>query len=123
MNLSQNRFLHDSEAHLLFELMCDPTVEIQDFNIVDDDHLLLSSKKISETLSDRGHTNVFLASFTTCSARLKLYDLLDMLQSKICIDKLHSEIYSQEEVKKYQAVYTKRVIQTDLSRVPYLKHM
>ena len=39
--------------------------------------------------------------------------------SKICRDKLHSEIYSQEEVKKYQAVYTKRVIQTDLSTVPY----
>lgn len=47
MNLSQNRFLYDSEAHLLLEMMCDRTVEIQDFNIVDDDHLLLSSKKIS----------------------------------------------------------------------------
>ena len=66
MNLSQNRFLLDSEVHLLFEMMCDPTVEIQDFNIVDDDHLLLSSKKISETLCDPGQTNVFLASFTTC---------------------------------------------------------
>ena len=62
MNLSQNRFLHDSEAHFLFEMMCDPTVEIPDFNIVDDDHLLLSSKKISKTLCDSGHTNVFLIS-------------------------------------------------------------
>ena len=83
MNLSQNRFLHDSEAHFLFEMMCDPTVEIPDFNIVDDDHLLLSSKKISKTLCDPGHTNVFLASFTTCWARLKLYDLLDMLQRRL----------------------------------------
>ena len=47
MILTKNQFLHDSEAHILFEMMCDPTVEIQDFNIIDDDHLLLSSKKIS----------------------------------------------------------------------------
>ena len=40
--------------------------------------------------------------------------------SKICGDKLRSEIYSQEEVKKYQAVYTERVIQTDLYAVPYV---
>ena len=50
MNLTKNQFLHDSEAHILFEMMCDPTVEIQDFNIIDDDHLLLSS----ETLCDPG---------------------------------------------------------------------
>ena len=37
--------------------------------------------------------------------------------SKICRDKLHSEIYSQEEVKKYQGVDTKRVIKTDLFTV------
>ena len=221
MNLTKNQFLHDSEAHILFEMMCDPTVEIQDFNIIDDDHLLLSSKKISETLCDPGHTNVFLASFTTCWARLKLYDLLDMLQkrvlywdtdsviytqkegepepptgdylgdltnelvegdwitefvcngpknyayrnhqgntvckvkgfslnyinsevinlesmkdamfnrddphlkyqttnpSKICRDKIRSEIYTREEIKNYQAVYTKRVIQPDLTTLPY----
>ena len=221
MNLTKNQFLHDSEAHILFEMMCDPTIEIQDFNIVDDNHLLLSSKKSSETLCDPGHTNVFLASFTTCWARLKLYDLLDLLQrrvlywdtdsviytqkegepeppigdylgdltnelsegdwiteficngpknyayrthqgktackvkgfslnytnsevinlesmkdamfnrenphqnyqtvnlSKISRDKIRSEIYSQTEIKKYQAVYTKRVIQPNLTTLPY----
>ena len=97
MNLSRNRFLHDSRAHLLFEMMCDPTVEIQDFNIVDDDHLLLSSKKISETLCDPGHTNVFLASFTTCWARLKLYDLLDMLQRRVLYWDTDSVIYLQKK--------------------------
>ena len=45
---------------------------------------------------------------------------LTVYPSKICGDKLRIEIYSQEEVKKYQAVYTKTVIQTDLSTVPYV---
>ena len=78
-------------------MMCDPTVQIQDFNIVDDDHLLLSSKKISETLCDPGHTNVFLASFTTCWARLKLYDLLDMLQRRVLYWDTDSVIYLQKK--------------------------
>ena len=39
--------------------------------------------------------------------------------SKICRDKIRSEIYTREEIKKYQAVYTKRVIQPDLTTLPY----
>lgn len=39
--------------------------------------------------------------------------------SKISRDKIRSEIYSQTEIKKYQAVYTKRVIQPNLTTLPY----
>lgn len=202
--------------------MADPTVEIVDLNIVDDENLMLSTKRASEMMCPPGHTNVFLASFTTCWARLKLYELLDRLQrrvlywdtdsviyttkqgqwepptgdylgeltdeltpgdwitefvcngpknyayqthqgkrvckvkgfslnyansqilnlesmrdamfnrddptagtyhtvntSKICREKVHSELYCQEELKQYSAVYTKRVVQSDLSTLPY----
>lgn len=44
MNLSETQILHDSQAHVRFEQMANPTIEIQDFNIVDDDHLMLSTK-------------------------------------------------------------------------------
>ncbi|XP_062571181.1 uncharacterized protein LOC134233214 [Saccostrea cucullata] len=222
LNLTKNQFLHDSQAHVLFQQMANPTVEIVDFNIVDEENLLLSTKRTSEEMCQPGHTNVFLASFTTCWARLKLYELLDQLQtrvlywdtdsviytqkegeleppvgdylgeltneleeddwitefvcngpknyaykthkgkevckvkgfslnyqnsqvltlesmkdvmfnrddensavyhttnpSKICRDKIHSELYSQEEIKRYSAVYTKRVIQPNLVTLPY----
>lgn len=221
-NLTKTQFVHDSQAHVLFGHMADPTVEIVDFNIVDDENLMLSTKRASEMMCPPGHTNVFLASFTTCWARLKLYELLDRLQrrvlywdmdsviyttkqgqwepptgdylgeltdeltqgdwitefvcngpknyayqthqgkrvckvkgfslnyansqilnlesmrdamfnrddptagtyhtvntSKICREKVHSELYCQEELKQYSAVYTKRVVQSDLSTLPY----
>ena len=38
-------------------------------------------------------TNIFIASFTTCWARLKLYDLLDHLQCKILYYDTDSIIY------------------------------
>lgn len=222
LNLTKTQFVHDSQAHVLFGHMADPTVEIVDFNIVDDENLMLSTKRASEMMCPPGHTNVFLASFTTCWARLKLYELLDRLQrrvlywdtdsviyttkqgqwepptgdylgeltdeltpgdwitefvcngpknyayqthqgkrvckvkgfslnyansqilnlesmrdamfnrddptagtyhtvntSKICREKVHSELYCQEELKQYSAVYTKRVVQSDLSTLPY----
>ena len=77
------RILHDSQAHVLFEQMANPTIEIQDFNIIDENHLMLCTKRASEDMCDPGHSNVFLASFTTCWARLKLYELLDLLQTRV----------------------------------------
>lgn len=221
-NQTKTKFLHDSQASELFGQLTNPTMEVVDFQIVNDENLMLSTKRISEELCLPGHTNVFLASFTTCWARLQLYDLLDRLQtrvlywdtdsviftsiegqwnppvgdylgeltneldeddwitefvcngpknyayqthkgkrvckvkgfslnfdnsqilnlesmkdamfnrnelgvgnyqtknpSKICREKIQSEIYSQEEVKQYSAVYTKRVVQTNLSTLPY----
>ena len=47
MNLTTTLFVHESEAHKLFEQMTDPTVEIVDFNIVDDENLMLSKKRTS----------------------------------------------------------------------------
>lgn len=221
-NLTKTQFLHDSDAHVLFRHMADPTVEVMDFQIVDDLNLMLSTQRVSEEMCLPGHTNVFLASFTTCWARLQLYELLDRLQRrvlywdtdsviftsrdgewqpplgdylgeltnelsegdwitefvcngpknyayrtrggqsvckvkgfslnyvnserlnlesmrdamfnredpqfgiyqtrnprKICREKIHSELYSREEIKEYSCVYTKRVVQSDLTTLPY----
>lgn len=59
MNLCKTQILHDSQANVLFEQMANPTIEIQDFNIVDDRHLMLTTKRTSEDMCDPGHTNVF----------------------------------------------------------------
>lgn len=59
MNLCKTQILNDSQANVLFEQMANPTIEIQDFNIVDDRHLMLTTKRTSEDMCDPGHTNVF----------------------------------------------------------------
>lgn len=97
MNICKTQILHDSQAHVLFEQMANPTIEIQDFNIIDDNHLMLSTKRASEDMCDPGHSNVFLASFTTCWARLKLYELLDLLQTRVLYWDTDSVIYTQKE--------------------------
>lgn len=97
MNLCKTQILNDSQANVLFEQMANPTIEIQDFNIVDDRHLMLTTKRTSEDMCDPGHTNVFLASFTTCWARLKLYELLDLLQTRVLYWDTDSVIYTLKE--------------------------
>lgn len=97
MNLCKTQILHDSQAHVLFEQMANPTIEIQDFNIIDNHHLMLTTKRTSEDMSDPSHSNVFLASFTTCWACLKLYELLDMLKTRVLYWDTDSVIYTQKE--------------------------
>lgn len=97
MNLCKTQILHDSQAHVLFEQMANPTIEIQDFNIIDDHHLMLTTKRTSENMCDPGHSNVFLASFTTCWARRKLYELLDMMKTRVLYWDTDSVIYTQKE--------------------------
>lgn len=39
--------------------------------------------------------------------------------NKISREKIHSEIYCQEEIKQYSSIYTKRVIQPNKTTLPY----
>ena len=41
-------------------------------------------------------TNIFLASFTTCWARLKLYEVLDQLQTRVLYYDTDSVIYTSK---------------------------
>lgn len=97
MNFCKTQILHDSQTYVLFEQMANPTIEIQYFNVVNDNRLMLSTKQISENMCYPGHTNVFLASFTTCWERLKLYELLDLLQTRVLYWDTDSVIYTQKE--------------------------
>ncbi|XP_061190399.1 uncharacterized protein LOC133198307 [Saccostrea echinata] len=97
LNLTKTQFLHDSQANVLYQSMVDPTVEIVDFQIVNDENLMLSTKRTSEEMCLPGHTNVFLASFTTCWARLQLYELLDRLQTRVLYWDTDSVIYTTKE--------------------------
>lgn len=77
--------------------MTDPTVEVVDFQIVDDLNLMISIQCVSEEMCLPGHTNIFLASFTTCWARLKLYELLDRLQTRFLYWDTDSVIFTSRE--------------------------
>ena len=82
-NMTQTIFISEYEIDKFYNILTDNTVEVTDFNVVNSGIIQLKYKKVSgcERLSDR--TNLSIASFTTCWARLKLYDLLDQLNDMV----------------------------------------
>lgn len=68
-NLTKTQFLHDSDAHVLFRHMADPTVEVMDFQIVDDLNLMLSTQRVSYLLGATATLRV-ARSFTETRAVL-----------------------------------------------------
>ena len=59
--------------------MKDETLVIHDLRIMKDDCLEISYDKLHDDVSSGQTTHVFIAAFTTCHARLRLYHYLDHL--------------------------------------------
>lgn len=81
--MKQSMFIHESEAEVFFRILSDPTKTSDNFHIVSKDTVQLEwNEHPLFTPFDR-KTNIFLASFTTMWARLKLYSVMDVLGEKV----------------------------------------
>ena len=67
------------QAHELLALLNNPLVEISTVRILSTDLLEVSYKRIDQDTDMETKTNIFVAAFTTCQARLKLYESLETL--------------------------------------------
>ena len=92
LNMPQE-FIHDSCPERFFSLLSDPLKTVTDFHIVNNHTIHLKYERKSDSCVMGDKTNIFIASFTTCWARLKLYDLLDRLQCQILYYDTDSIIY------------------------------
>lgn len=79
LSMRQSNFFHDSETDKFFTTLTDVTKIVNNFHIVSEDTIQLEwiDHPLFPTVDYR--TNIFLASFTTMWARLKLYSVLDIL--------------------------------------------
>ena len=93
LNMPQSEFIHDSCPERFFSLLSDPLKTVTDFHIVNNHTIHLKYELKSDSCVTDDKTNIFIASFTTCWARLKLYDLLDRLQRQILYYDTDSIIY------------------------------
>ncbi|CAC5370198.1 unnamed protein product [Mytilus coruscus] len=66
----------DHRIFRLHQFVSDPIKDVRDFHIVSDEIVQLEYLDDPQFLPMDFKTNVFVATFTTCWARLKLYDLL-----------------------------------------------
>ena len=79
-------------AHL-FNLITDAALDISTLRLCIDDILEAVNTSVQDNAVKGTKTNIFVAAFTTCHARLKLYESLDTLQEQVLYYDTDSVIY------------------------------
>ena len=73
--------------------------EVSDARLVNDEMVEVHYKEKDEFAEQNDKVNIVIAAFTTAYARLKLYDLLDLLQERVLYYDTDSVIYIHEPCK------------------------
>ena len=77
----------------LFRLISDAALDISTLCLCTDDILEAVYTSVQDNAVKGTKTNIFVAAFTTCHARLKLYESLDTLQEQVLYYDTDSVIY------------------------------
>ena len=88
-----------TEPKVLFQYLDSTKYEVSDARLVNDEMVEVHYKEKSEFVEENDKTNIVIAAFTTAYARLKLYDLLDLLQERVLYYDTDSVIYVHEPGK------------------------
>ena len=81
-------------AHHLFALVSNPFYDIRQVRFSNDDTLEVVYANLKDNQPDNGRVNIFIAAFTTCHARRKLYSYLKQLQQRVLYFDTDSVIYT-----------------------------
>ena len=80
-------------AHL-FALVSDTFTDVHTVHICSQDSLEVVYSNLRENQRDNARVNIFIAAFTTCWARFKLYSYLEQLQQQVLYFDTDSVIFS-----------------------------
>ena len=78
--------------------------EVSDARLVSDETVEVHYRNVGEFEEQNNKVNIVIAAFTTAYARLKLYDLLDLLQEQVLYYDTDSVIYVHEPGKPEPAL-------------------
>ncbi len=91
-NHTQSTFVR-SEMDFL-NIMTDIRKNVKDFHIIRDDDIALFEWDYNLGFTPENlKRNIYIASFVTCHARLRLYEVLDILQERVCYMDTDSVIF------------------------------
>ena len=93
LNIRQTEFFHESQANMFFQLFSDPLKQPIDFHILSNDMIQVEWQYKNDCQPEDNKTNIYLATFTTCWARLKLYSVLEQLGRRVLYYDTDSIIY------------------------------
>ena len=88
-----------TEPQRYYDLLTADEFEVSNARIVSDNMVEVQYKSVKEFGEPNSKANVVVAAFTTAYARLKLYDLLDLLQERVLYYDTDSVIYVSEPGK------------------------
>ena len=88
-----------TEPKELFAYLQSDEYEVSDAYMVNDETVEVQYKEKEGFIEQNDKTNIVIAAFTTAYARLKLYDLLDLLQERVLYYDTDSVIYVHEPGK------------------------
>ena len=91
-----------TEPKVLFDYLDSDQYEVSDARMVNDETVEVHYKKKDGFVEQNDKVNIVIAAFRTTCARLKLYDLLDLLQERILYYDTDSVIYVHEPGKPDQ---------------------
>ena len=89
--MGQSQIISDEAEY--YRLVADPTRCLQNWHILSDDLIQLEFKQTENFVNECGNTNIFVATFTTAHARMRLYSVLDDLQERVCYYDTDSVVY------------------------------
>ena len=72
-----------SDPEIYFDYLSSDSINVLDVNLISDDVVELHYEYDKNFVEPNAKTNVVIAAFTTGYARLKLYDVLDLLQERV----------------------------------------
>ena len=88
-----------TEPKELFDYLDSDQYEVSEALMVNDETVEIQYTNKDEFVEEKGKVNIVIAAFTTAYARLKLYDLLDLLQERVLYYDTDSVIYVHEPGK------------------------
>ena len=94
-NMSKTSYVTDPAEYL--DMMTRDGLEIQGVNFVNDEMVEVQWQNTEDFVESSGKTNVILAAYTTCQARLKLYELLERLDQRVLYYDTDSVMYVSRE--------------------------
>ena len=93
-NLNKPQVQTVSNSADLFTLLYSSVENVERIRLCTKDLLEVVTREPEENQPDNGKRNIFIAAFTTCQARLKLYEYLDQLKQQVLYFDTDSVVYT-----------------------------
>ena len=88
-----------TEPKQFFDYLYSSEFEVTDARLVNDEMVEVHYRNVGEFEEQNNKVNIVIAAFTTAYARLKLYDLLDLLQERVLYYDTDSVVFVHEPDK------------------------